>query len=132
MDPYFCHVCKAIYKPVPDRSAVHFQCTEVHTSVHFNDTLLLKCIALHSQVHCTLPCTSEFVQCMEVLHCTGTANALHWRCTSIWGDCFSKVMILLISQGNRKIAEWLRFLLRLSKKILRVCPLVRTADIDLY
>ncbi len=29
-------------------------------------------------------CTSEIVQCIEVLHCTGTANALHLRCTSIW------------------------------------------------
>ncbi len=55
----------------PHRSAAYFQCTEVHTSVHFNDTL------------CTLPwsalcsiCTSEVLQDTEVLHCNATANAL--------------------------------------------------------
>ncbi len=29
--------------------------SSVHTSVHFNDALLLKRNALHSQVHCTFP-----------------------------------------------------------------------------
>ncbi len=38
----------------PDRSAVHFQCTEVHTSLHFNDVLLIKCFrcrAVHYYVY---------------------------------------------------------------------------------
>ncbi len=51
----------------PDRSAAHFQCTEVHTSVHFGDTLLLKCIALHSKVHCTRPRSALCFTC-SVLH----------------------------------------------------------------
>ncbi len=105
----------------PDRSAVLFQCT----SMHFNDTLLLKHIALHSQVcylrtskkwaingehnfvfcgsvysnlvntslcsvvytaptlqcssACSI-CSSEVLQCTEVLHCTAMALPLHCRC----------------------------------------------------
>ncbi len=55
------------YNSYPDRSAVHFQCTKVHTSVHFNDMLLLKRIALHSQVHCTPPWSILRFTC-SVLH----------------------------------------------------------------
>ena len=103
----FCHCISNHKANCPDRSAAHFQCAKVHTSVHFNDTPLLKCIALHYQVHCTLPwsalcftcmwfpgsalclpcsiCTLEVLQCTEVLHCSGTANALQVHCISIWG-----------------------------------------------
>ncbi len=49
------------WRVFPDRSAAYFQCTEVHTSMHFNDA-----------------------QCIEVLHCNCTANALQLRCISIW------------------------------------------------
>ncbi len=73
----------------PDRSAAYFQCTEVHTSVHFGDTLLLMCIALHSKLHCSRPpsaCTSEVLQCTEVLHCK--ALQMHCRCAAFRSGFF--------------------------------------------
>ena len=35
------------------------------------------------QCACSI-CTSEGLQCIEVLHCNGTANALQMHCISIW------------------------------------------------
>ncbi len=54
-------------------SCRHFS---LQCSVHSTYTAMQQC-------SCSI-CTSEVVQCIEVLHCTGTVNALHLRCTSIW------------------------------------------------
>ncbi len=45
-------------------------------------TYMNLCTAMQ-QCNCSI-CTSEVVQCIEVLHCMGTAKALQLRCTSIW------------------------------------------------
>ncbi len=110
----------------PDRSVAYFQCTIRCTSmicfswssIHFTQvnctlpwsTFRFTCSVLHSMwsAVCTAPtlqfrsvvaasCTSEVVQCIEVLHCTGTANALHLHCTSIW------VKMLLTVIHNRML-----------------------------
>ncbi len=60
----------------PDRSAAHFQCTEVHTPVHFNNML-------HSQVHCTLPWSALCFTCsarIATLYEVYWFNCIHFRC----------------------------------------------------
>ncbi len=57
---------------------------EVHTSVHFSDTLLLKCNALHSQVHCTVLWSAQFGALKwYASHCSVVCTALTLQCSSI-------------------------------------------------
>ncbi len=83
-------------------SAIHFtlKCIALSLEVYIDWAAYTSCASLQCSVHCTYTamqqcscsvCTSEVVQCIEELHCTGTANALHLRCTLIWEGTYNGV-----------------------------------------
>ena len=109
------------YSVFPVHRSAHFGALHWYASLEAQCTSFSSAFSLQCSVYCTYTamqqcscsiCTSEVVQCIEVLDCTGTANALHFdlgghamRWPNEYHICKEKIIPLWYQMGVPRLNQ---------------------------